>query len=100
MDRKRLCLTVPIGTSLKIGDDVLHVSHVIGRPTGNKSQCDNSAAMELTSGAKIELYAGEEAYFRNYSIQASEITTTRVRMAIHACESIKIQRLGSNVDYE
>ena len=99
MDRKRLCLTVPIGTSLKIGDDVVFVSHVVNSPAlGRNGVKYNTAHFVVSNGQKFALIDNSEAHFRDYSIQATEITTTKVRLAVHASESIKIQRLGNEVN--
>lgn len=94
MTRKRLCMTVPVGTSVQIGDEYVYVSHVRRYPASRGTPAYDSASMETSSGTKFVLIENSEAFFRDYSILVTEITATKVRMAIHAPESLKITRLG------
>jgi hypothetical protein len=54
----------------------------------------NEAMLRNSTGNELWYAEGTEAYFTQYSLLVTEITTTKVRMAIHADKSVTIARAG------
>lgn len=93
MERTRLCLTVPLGSFVRIGDFDVVVAAITSKP-GFQQRRYNEALLRNSNGKELWFIENMEAYFEHFSLLVTEITTTKVRMAIHADKSVPIARAG------
>lgn len=92
-ERTRLCLTVPLGSSVRIGDCDVEIASIVSKPGFNQRRY-REALLRNSTGKELWFVENMEAYFETYSLLVTEITTTKVRMAIHADKSVPIARAG------
>lgn len=100
MSRSRLCITLDIGKSVRIGEETLTVVCIASRPGFYGRDSYHEVYLCFTSGSKIWIAENMEAYFQDYSVGVMKITSTKVRISITADPSIKINRLGGEIKTE
>jgi len=94
-DRTRLCLTLDLGSSVKIGQDILTISAIAERPSFTPNQpAYNEVLLSICTLPKT-VWAVEqtEVFLPEYSVLVNEITRGKARIAVHASQNIRIERI-------
>lgn len=94
-DRTRLCLTLDLGSSVKIGHDMLTVSAIAERPSFTPGRPAYNEVMLSICTLPKTVWAIEqtEVFLPEYSVLVNEITRGKARIAVHAPQDIKIERV-------
>lgn len=94
-NKTRLCLTLDLGSSVKIGQDMLTISAIAKRPSFTPSQpAYNEVLLSICTLPKT-VWAVEqtEVVLPEYSVLVNEITGGKARIAVHASQNIRIERI-------
>lgn len=94
-DRTRLCLTMELGKSVRIGEDTLTIAAIAERPSfipGRPSY--NEVLLSIFTLPKtVWAIEATEVFLPDWSVQVNEITRGKAKIAVHAPQDIKIERV-------
>lgn len=94
-ERTRLCLTIDIGKSVRIGDDILAITAIAERPSfvpGRPSY--NEVLLSIFTIPKtVWAIEATEVLLPDWSVQINEISRGKAKIAVHASPDIKIERI-------
>lgn len=94
-DRTRLCLTLELGKSVRIGQDILTIAAIAERPSFSGSRQIYNEVLLYVQALPKTLWAVEstEVFFPDWSVQINEINRSKAKIAVHAPIQMQIERI-------
>lgn len=90
--RSRLCFTLSLGQYVRIGQDLLAITIV----KANASTKRMEACVSINGTAGLWCVNDTDLFLPSYSVRVREITPAKIKLAVDADLSVKIERLEKN----
>lgn len=92
-DRTRLCLTLNLGQSVRIGEDVMTVFCISDVFDFDRQRSRFEALLRFQHGSQVWAKKAEKLNFPDYSMELVRVHSNLIEVSFLADPSIKINRL-------